>query len=61
MHLLRLLGKPSTANEVGNGDESVRKRARELAESGCIVACGVRVCSRSGMRAETFWFPERNE
>lgn len=53
---LAAIGQPSTANEVADGVESIRKRARELVRDGHLVSTGSRPCRKTGHEAETFWF-----
>jgi len=52
---LRQRGLPSTANEVANGNESIRKRAGELEMVGLIAAVGVKTCERTGKLATIYW------
>ena len=52
---LRELGK-ATANEVADGNESIRKRARECERLGLIREAGVRACGVTGKQA-TVWEP----
>jgi len=46
--------KQATANEVAQGNESIRKRARECQRLGFIRECGVRRCAVTGKLA-TVW------
>ena len=52
---LRQRGAPSTANEVANGNESIRKRAGELERTGLIAAVGIKTCERTGKLATIYW------
>ena len=51
---LRQRGTPSTASEVANGNESIRKRAGELERNGLIAAVGVKTCERTGKLATIY-------
>lgn len=61
MERLRSIGQPSTANEVADGVESIRKRARELVRDGYLVSRGSRPCRKTGHEAEVFWFAEKTK
>ena len=52
---LERIGKPSTANEVAQGNESIRKRALELVRIGAIREIGARECNVSGKMATIYW------
>jgi len=52
---LRRLGNGvKTANEVAQGDESIRKRAKELVDDGSICVIGRRKCLVTGQMATTY-------
>ena len=50
---LKKLGE-ATANEVAQGDESVRKRCKELLDDGLIIVVGKRRCRVTNNTARTF-------
>lgn len=50
----RLGNRRMTANEVAFGDESIRKRARELCRDGAIRVCGERACGVTGKLASVY-------
>jgi hypothetical protein len=45
-----------TANEVAQGDESLRKRARECVRKGLLKVGPARTCSVTGKSAQTYFF-----
>ncbi len=47
-------GGQMTAQEVAAGDETIRKRAKELVRAGLIIEAGVRRCKRTGKKATTY-------
>ncbi len=51
---LREAGRPLTANEVARGNESIRKRAKELERDFVIVAVGRRRCEVTGRQATVY-------
>lgn len=58
---LRLLGEPSTAQEIAivcNAAirDSVRKRAFECVKAGLVKEFGTKKCSVTGQRATVYWF-----
>lgn len=52
---LRLLGRPATAQEVADGVESIRKRAKECGRLGLVRVVGTKRCSITGKSATTYW------
>ena len=52
--ILSLSTHPLTANEVACGNESLRKRAKELVDAGKIVKCPRRKCSMTGFKVTTY-------
>lgn len=58
MARLERIGKPSTANEVAQGNESIRKRALELVRSGVIQELSARECNVSGKLATVYWLKD---
>ena len=51
---LRLLGGSATANEVARGNETVRKRAKELVELGYVRELPKRPCERTKRNATVY-------
>lgn len=51
---LRERDEPSTANEVAEGNESIRKRSGELKRMGLIRSVGKRKCRVTGQMAHIF-------
>lgn len=51
-------GCPSTANEIAQGDESIRKRAKELVERRRIRVMETAICSVTGKYAQLYWITE---
>lgn len=53
---LEVIDRPATAQEISQGCESVRKRAKELVDLGRIVEVGPIECSVTGKMATGYWF-----